>query len=87
MQTPNILKIADIEHTEFSPAFLEWLNKEAQPTYTDQILKEDIYNIEDLKEGAEGGGYDVTEEITNQLEEVWTLCNETEVAYFRVIYH
>lgn len=87
MQTPNILKIADIEHTEFSPDFLEWLNKEAQPTYKDQILKEDIYNIEDLKEGTQDDTYEATTEITDQLEDISTLCNETEVAYFRVIYH
>jgi len=85
MKFENILKIGDIENSELSTELLNFLQTEVQHTYTDNVLKEHIYNIDDILDGIEGGGYTPSVTVESQLNELKTLCDSNDCGYFRII--
>lgn len=86
LQFENILKIADIQSAQLYPEFVKWLQNTFDPTYRDQILKEHIYNVNDIIEEIELYHSDVAPMFINSLEAIHKYCTENECGYFRVLY-
>lgn len=86
MKAANILKVVDIESTEFFPEFLKWLSEEIEPTYRDQEFKEHLYNIDTILENqAEGETF--APMIQSQLSEIQVLTRAADAGYFRITEH
>ena len=86
MQFENILKIGDIENSQLSTELLNFLQNQVQHTYSDNILKEHIYNIGDILDGLDEGGYNTPEHVAGELQEIKELCDLSDCGYFRVVY-
>lgn len=89
MTPTNILKVADLEQTDLSPIFVEWLKKEYEPIYIDKnSLKEHLYDVEDILENITEGkehGFQYPEVCLSQLSEIWECCHTNKCAYFRMV--
>jgi hypothetical protein len=81
----NILKVADIHYSQFSKAFIDFLDKQ-QPTYRDQILREHLYSVEDILEEESSQHEPYPANITKPLAEIKTMLTELDCAYFRVVF-
>jgi len=80
----NILKIVDINYGQFSKGFIDFIELQ-QPTYRDQILREDLYSLENiLEEQNDNAPY--PSDILDQLSEVGVLLKGLDCSYFRVVY-
>lgn len=91
MKVENVLKVVDIELTEFSPEFIDWLNKEFMPTYQDtEISNEHIYSIGLLIDNQADGnnnGYPCPAGYMEVLKQIEETCSAYDSGYFRIINH
>lgn len=91
MKVINVLKIVDIEPTEFNEGFIEWLNKEFTPTYQDtEITNEHIYSIGlliDNRADGNNNGYPCPIGYMQVLKEIEALCRANDSGYFRISYN
>ena len=80
----NILKIADIHKNKMQPETLEYLS--AMPTYRDQFLKEDIFNIHQILENIEQGECQrPTQRIITEINGIIKVLNSVDCSYLRII--
>jgi hypothetical protein len=80
----NILKVADILHTNIPAKTLAFIEHEAESTYEDKRLKEHIYNIGDILEDEQID--EIPADIENDLNQIQILCNQYDCGYFRIVY-
>jgi hypothetical protein len=82
----NILKIVDINHSQLSKAFLDFIEMK-QPTYRDQILREHLYSADDILEDESSQDKPYPPDIGALLIEIITLLFELDCSYFRIVYN
>jgi hypothetical protein len=80
----NILKVVHINYGQLSKGFIEFIELQ-QPTYRDQILREDLYSLEDILEEQDNNSPYPTD-VLNQLSEIGALLKDLGCSYFRVVY-
>lgn len=83
MKYSNILKIVDIQSTEFAPEFIEWLKAEISPEYTDtdETFNEHIWSLNDIHEQM----CDTTLLVDSHLEQLDILLKRCDSGYFRIV--
>lgn len=75
----NVVKFVDIPSDKVTKRFLKQI--EGRQTYSDQILKEHIYNIDDLTDA------DSEVVTTKELTNISQLCHNMDCGYFRIIFN
>lgn len=86
IQYENILKVVDINHSQLTKEFIDFIDKQ-QPTYRDQILREDLYSAEDILEEESSQSEPYPANIVHALNEIKTLLFELDCSYFRVVFN
>jgi hypothetical protein len=81
----NIMKVVDINHSQLTKEFIDFIDRQ-QPTYRDQILREDLYSSEDILEEESSQTTPYPAGIVGVLTEIKTLLFELDCSYFRVVY-
>ncbi len=84
MKIDSVLKVADIQSHQLSPSLVKYLKEDVQETYTDRVLNEHIYNIEDVH-NEYGEKEDCDPDVLGELETILKICNRYKAAYFRII--
>jgi len=80
----SVLKVVDINYGQLSTDFVDFIGSQ-QPTYRDQILREDLYSLEDILE-EQNDDKPYPSDILGQLSEIGLLLKELDCSYFRVVY-
>lgn len=84
MQIDNIMKVADIDYRSLLPATVSFFETSGEVTYRDNILKEDIYNIEEIQLAIEE--HEPPAEVSQQLLKLHELLDKKECSYLRITY-
>lgn len=81
----NVLKIVDVEHSQIKSDTLDFLRNETEPTYRDQVMKEHIYNMENIFEEYQEQP-DGSPEVLAELEQLQKLCTKKNAGYVRIVF-
>ena len=82
----NIMKVVDINHSQLTKEFIDFIDRQ-QPTYRDQILREDLYSAEDILEEESSQTAPYPADIAGVLAEIKILLFELDCSYFRIVYN
>jgi hypothetical protein len=86
IKADNVLRIVDVHHNQLSSGLIQYLKQECQETYTDRVLNEHIYNMDDIfYEYREQTDYD--RDILNEMESLIVLQHRKKAGYTRVIFN
>jgi hypothetical protein len=86
MKAENVLKIVDIDYRQLKEKTLVYLKKYTTPSYTDMLMNEHIYHIEDIFDNyREEQGAD--EEILSDMECMIGLVQQNEAGYIRITFN
>lgn len=82
----NIDKIifASIDYRELHTETVEWFEKSCPPLYKDQVLKEDIYNLDDCLSDFEDNP--PSKIVKEEIEELLSQISVYETEYLRITY-
>ena len=83
MEILNILKVIDIDSRQLTEQFRKWLYLHADRAYTDNILKEHLYDCELIEEISQF--VVVPTAHREALQQLSDLCRSNEAGYFRII--
>ncbi len=87
MKFSNILKIGDVDYQQIPTELIGWLREHGEPTYRDTVLKEHIYNIENILEGIENGENEAPgEDCVKHLRDISKLMAKKNLGYFRIVF-
>lgn len=81
----NILKIVDVLASDIPQNILEFMQRDGVVLYKDQLIKEDIYNIDDTIEAIGGTVFD--QEIYSWLQQLSEKMDDVEASYLIIVYH
>lgn len=85
IKADNVLRVVDIHHTQLSSGLIQYLKQEAQETYTDRILNEHIYDIDNIFD-CYREDLDFDQDILNEMERLMNLQHIKKAGYTRVIF-
>lgn len=93
MHIENVMKVGDINHTEIDQGAINFLHMHCAPTWKDQMLKEDIYNIPSIMEVIEQNdgcqewdGTRPTPGTKKELKKINRLLKEADCSYLRITF-
>jgi hypothetical protein len=85
MKAENVLRIVDIDYRQLNKKTLNYLKKEATPSYTDMRMNEHIYHIEDIFDNYREE-QDADEEILSDMECMIGLVQQNDAGYVRITF-